>query len=315
MNEDTPPPSAPGADAEAGQSQVSVDAALESTLEVAEEQSGSRPLALDFEGANKLAAACRPTVLILAGAVATGKTSVYAALYERFGRGPFAGRLFAGSTTIPGFEKRCHGWRVISGSSEPKMEHTQLSALQWLHLRIRDEERERPIQDLLFGDYNGEIFDELASGGEAQVDYSFLRRADHVGVVLDGEKLCDPTQREATLQRSVYLVEQLLGGEHLADPRTLFVVLSKLDLVVGAGENQREASEEGVRQIASLIRERTGGYEPPILRLAARSESDRFPLGHGLNELLDLVTERPALHILNPPPAPESTDFFSGFIA
>jgi hypothetical protein len=308
-------PDTEGLTSESDEQPVAVDEALESTSSAERESDGGRTRALDIEGANQLAARRRPTVVILAGGVATGKTSVYASLYERFGRGPFAGRFFAGSITIPGFEERCHGWRVASGHSKPEMEHTGLSDLVWLHMRIRDTERERPIQDLLFGDYNGEIFSDLAAGVEDGTDYSFLRRADHLGVILDGGDLCDPTEREAALERSTYLVEELLQPGRLADPKALFIVLSKLDLVVASGEEQREAAEGVVEQIAALIQEGIGDYEPPVLRIAARSETDRFPVGHGLNELLDLVTERPAIHTLNGPPEIDSADFFSGFRA
>jgi hypothetical protein len=297
---------------EAERDPVGVDAALEQTESDALVASGERPTALGIEESNRLCATRRQTVVVLAGSVATGKTSVYAALYERFGRGPFGGRLFAGSTTIPGFEKRCHGWRIASGHSEPKMEHTKLSDLQWLHMRIRDGEREHPAQDLLFGDYNGEIFDGMASGAES--DYLFLRRADHVGVILDGGKLCDPTQREATLQRTLYLLEELKKPGRLAEPLVLFVVLTKLDLFVEGAETERERAEEAIEQVMGGVREVTG-EEPPLLRLAARSESDRFPVGHGLNELLDLVTEEPAAHVRNDPPPLSGGDFFAEFKA
>jgi hypothetical protein len=296
------------------QEEGGIDAALKSTVTPGEGE-GSRPLGLDFTMGNRLAAKRRPTVLILAGDVATGKTSIYAALYERFGRGPFAGRLFAGSSTIPGFEKRCHGWRVESGVHSPTMAHTPLTDLHWLHMKIRDVERQRPLQDLLFVDYNGEIFTDIASGPDSESDRSFLRRGDHVGVVLDGGKLCDATEREAALQRSTYLVEALMAPGVLADPKALFVVLSKVDLLAAAEEEQREAAEGIARKVAELINVRSGGYEPPILRVAARSETDLFPLGHGLNELLDLMTERPAVYVRNDPPSEPASDSFTGFIA
>ena len=294
---------------------VGVDEALESTVEVAESGADRRPLALDAEGANQVAAARRPTVLVLAGDVGSGKTSVYAALYERFGRGPFGGRSFAGSLTIPGFEKRCHGWRLASGASEPAMDHTQPSDLQWLHMRIRDAECEHPIQDLLFGDYDGEIFKGLARGEEPSVDMGFLRRADYVGIGLDGDHLSDPSQREAALENARYLVGALLKDERIADPSVLFLVLTKLDLVEARGEEHRQALERSIHELAQLVEEKSGGFEPPILRLAARSKSERFPLGHGLNELLDLITERPAVHVLSSPPSVSGHDPYTGFKA
>jgi hypothetical protein len=309
MSDETPTP-----ERETEESHVGVDEALESTVRPTEPVDDQRPLALDAEGANQLAAARRPTVLVLAGDVGSGKTSIYAALYERFGRGPFGGRRFAGSLTIPGFEKRCHGWRLTSGASAPTMSHTQPSDLQWLHMRIRDEEGENPVQDVLFGDYDGEIFKGLARGEEPSVDMSFLRRADHVGIGLDGDHLSDHSQREAALENARYLAAALLDEERIADPSVLFLVLTKLDLVETRGDEHRAAIESAIHEIAESVKERSG-HEPPILRLAARSASDRFPLGHGLNELLDLLTERPAVHIRNDPRSLENGDPYTEFRA
>lgn len=301
------------AESPAGESEI--DAALESAVESgAGDSPGSRPSGLNLVAANKLAAKRRPTVLILAGDVETGKTSIYAALYERFGRGPFAGRFFGGSVTIPGFERRCHNWRTASGAPIPSMPHTPLTELDWLHLRIRDAECKRPLQDLLFADYNGEIYADIASGADTEVDRSFLRRGDHVGVVLDGSKLSAGTEREAALLRADYLVTALSEPGVLVDPRALFIVISKFDLVATAGDSERQVAEESAARVGEQIKEKTG-HEPPILRVAARSETDIFPLGHGLNELLDLMSERPALYARNEPTIAPTTDPFAGFTA
>ena len=99
---------------------------------IGEETDGRRPSAFDAQLANSLAARTRPTVLVLAGGVACGKTSVYAAIYERLGRGEFAGRMFAGSYTIPGFEERCHYWREGSDRTTSWSKHTQGGDLPWL---------------------------------------------------------------------------------------------------------------------------------------------------------------------------------------
>ena len=313
IEDETQDQQAEAAEPAAGES--GIDAALESTVASGVgENSDVRPSGLDLSAANRLAAKSRPTVLILAGDVETGKTSIYAALYERFGRGPFAGRLFGGSVTIPGFERRCHGWRVASGAHAASMPHTPLTELYWLHLRIRDAERKRPLQDLLFADYNGEIYADIASGADTEVDRSFLRRGDHVGVVLDGGKLSAATEREAALLRASYLVAALSKPGVLVDPRALFVVISKFDLVAAAGESERLVAEETAARVGEQIKEKTG-HEPPILRVAARSESELFPLGHGLNELLDLMSERPALYARNEPTIESASDPFAGFIA
>jgi hypothetical protein len=293
---------------------VDIEEALQSTTaNPRADEHGTRALALDDGAANALAASRRSTVLVLAGGVGSGKTSVYAALYERFGRGPFGGRLFAGSLTLAGFEKRCHGWRVDSGQEIPTIDHTKATDLQWLHMRIRDEERRRPIQDLLFGDYDGEVFDALSGGASEEGDYRFLRRADHVGLNLDGDLLSLDTERDGAVTKATYLADALLEDGRLADPRSLFIVLTKLDLIVT--RKQLAPVEVALKSIADLIRSRNGGHEALVVRLAARSETDIFPLGHGLNELLDLLSEQPAVQISNGPPQFSSGDPFCSFIA
>src|SRR4051812_6581560 len=82
---------------------------LESALREAaanEVSATSRAHALTDRQASGLSARERATVIVLAGAVASGKTTLITALYERFGHGPIAGHRFAGSLTLPGFEAR-----------------------------------------------------------------------------------------------------------------------------------------------------------------------------------------------------------------
>lgn len=68
----------------------------------------ARGEALGSPGANRVAAQSRATVVVLLGNAGSGKTTVLAALYERFGLGPLNGHWFLGSRTLHGFEKRCH---------------------------------------------------------------------------------------------------------------------------------------------------------------------------------------------------------------
>jgi Double-GTPase 2 len=274
----------------------------------------SRALALDDREANVLAARRRPTVLVLAGRVESGKTSIYAAIYERLGRGPFAGRLFAGSQTIAGFEARCHYWRTASGLDVPRMEHTSASALPWLHLRLRDVELELPAHDLLFGDFDGETFDRLLTNQVQPSELPFLRRADHVGVVIDGAHLADPAEREAEVTSIKYLIDALLKDGGVASPSALSIIVTKLD-VLDAIENSgdRTGVTTALDSLTKFVAERTG-IDVPVLHLAARSESDKFPIGHGLEALLELLTLRPTLKA-TVPPDPTPVDPLYDFVA
>ena len=261
---------------------------------------GRRPSALDADLANELAARRRPTVLVLAGGVGCGKTSAYAALYERLGRGPFAGRLFAGSVTIPGFEERCHHWRQSSNMPNFDMRRTHREDLPWLHIRLRDAELEGEPQDLLLGDFDGERFDHLLANEQQSSDLPFLRRADHVGVVIDGERIADQASRADESVRLTYLVDQLYSDPE-ASPVSVILVITKVDLIDSIPTEARGEIEAAISSIHDHLQTRAMG-SVPIVRLAVRSKSSRFPLGHGLEDLLELLSLRPATHVETKPP-------------
>lgn len=259
-------------------------------------EDGERASALDPQRANMLAARRRPTVVVLAGAVGSGKTSIYAAIYERLGKGPFAGWMFAGSQTIPGLEQRCHWWRIESERNEPRMEHTRSESLPWLHIRIRDVERKSSANDLLMGDFDGEVFQDVLHGRAKAEDLKYLRRADHVGVVIDGARVADPTGRANERQQTQYLLDGLLAPGALASPRALSLIISKMDLVEDLKASERSDVEVWLEDLNRFANARTG-LSVPLMRLAVRSESSRFPLGHGLETFLGVLFLRPALKI------------------
>jgi Double-GTPase 2 len=256
-----------------------------------------RPSALTTEQANSLAARRRPTVLVLAGAIGCGKTSVYAAIYERLGRGPFGGYTFAGSETIPGFEQRCHWWRTDSGTTEQYMRHTQAEDLPWLHIRLGDVERREPVRDLLFGDFDGEFFDQFASNLMQAVQLPFLRRADHVGLVIDGSNIASPVNRAAEQQRVEYLLARLLEPGTLASPEALSLIVTKIDCLNPEEDlSGAESTLADINHRANDLAQRT----LPMLRLAVHSYDPRYPLGHGLETLLELLGVKPSVQVREP---------------
>jgi hypothetical protein len=264
------------------------------------EEVSLRDSALDVPRANALAAERRPTVLVLAGAVGSGKTSVYAAIYERLGRGAFGGWMFAGSRTIPGLEERCFLWRTESGRLTPHMEATRAGALPWLHLRLRDVERRLPAQDLLLGDYDGESFERIKDGRDDPSDLAFLRRADYVGVVIDGARIADATTRVAEQYDASLLVKALLKPKAIAKRSSLVLITTKVDEFEQFDDEPRQAANEA---LAAIQREASemAELDLPMLRLAVRSYVPHFPLGHGLESLLEILLVQGPVHLLNPP--------------
>ncbi len=281
--------------------ELDVDAALAQTArtEVA------RGDALTPEESFAIAAASRPTVVVFAGPVGSGKTTLMTNLYERLGRGPVAGRLFAGSRTLPGFERRCHLGRVVSGLDRPDTDRTAFDALPWLHLRTRASDLCSPSQDLLLGDFYGEHFTRLVAGTTQPDELPFLRRADHVCLIVNGERIASEVARVSERQAAHDLLQVLLRDGTLASAQVLSLVLTKLDMVHRAGVEAQNVADELLRGLAEEVRNSHSHTEVPIVLTAARSTIPELPLGHGLEELLALWVRRPQVQLAHvPPPVP-----------
>lgn len=76
-------------------------------------------------------------VVLLAGPHSCGKTTLIAAIYDMFFDGPVNSYNFAGSRTLPGFERRAFLARTVSDSPAPGAERTSLAEQnRFLHLRV-----------------------------------------------------------------------------------------------------------------------------------------------------------------------------------
>ena len=245
----------------------------------------ARSHALTDREASRLAATRRPTVVVLAGTVSSGKTTLITSIYERFGRGPIGPTSFAGSTTLPGFEARARGLRPQVGV-KPPMPHTHRDAVPWLHLRILGPTP--PAFDVLFGDFDGEVFDRVVEGKDAPESVPALTRADHLSVVIDAEALVSGLDRPLATQRAIDLINVVSTTGVAASPAALSIVLTKLDLLNRASSDDRRAARRTLETIRSHLASRIATTSPPVFETAAISDHSELPLGHGVDELLTM---------------------------
>jgi hypothetical protein len=296
-----------------GGAELDVDAAL---AEV-QEQEVARGDALTPRESFSVAAASRATVVVFAGHVGSGKTTLMTSLYERLGRGPVAGRFFAGSRTLPGFERRCHLGRVASGLASPDTQRTTFDALPWLHLRTAAADNYLNAQTLLLGDFYGEHFSRLVAGTTKASELPFLRRADHVCLMINGEKMASDVSRVHETQASTDLLKALLEDQTLASPRALSLVVTKLDVVNRAGRAAQDEVDALCTALAGEVRREHPNIDVPIVLTAARSTISALPLGHGLEELVALWVDRPQIQLSHePPPIPaQQQSAFDLFLA
>jgi len=66
-----------------------------------------RGQALTTSEASQISSAKRSQLIVIAGEVKSGKTTLLTSLFHCFQKGPFSGYMFAGSKTLVGFDLRC----------------------------------------------------------------------------------------------------------------------------------------------------------------------------------------------------------------
>jgi len=243
---------------------------------------------LDESGAAKLAAAKPVRLIVTTGPVDAGKTTLLTSLYELFQSAPVANHLFAGSLTLPAFEKRCHLSRTASGADSPDTPRTPFGDTKYLHLAVCSGSSPKTCLDLLFTDVSGEAF-ERAKDSTAECErLSFLKRADHLLMLLDGEKLVRDDKRWATAQDSTTLLQSFLDSGMLAARCMVKVVFSKYDCLLAAAAD-KESCETFWAATKKKFETKFGNRLASLqfAEIAARPKrSTALDFGHRLPELL-----------------------------
>lgn len=296
-------------ESEADASTLDVDQALAEEVEDIGLQLGG---ALTNEQAREITASSRTTVIVLAGGVKSGKTTLLTTIYEHFLQEPLAGYLFAGSRTLAGFERRCHPGRIESGLFVPRMKTTHKLEPPWLHLRIREIDLRRPALDLLFADLSGEWFNEIVQGKTAPEELPHVFRADHLSLVLDGRKLSRLGDRDEERQKIEQLARVLVETKSVASPRALSIVVTKWDEVARVGPDAQDFADSAVSRVA-----KSAGFAtaPPYWRTAARPRTTDFSIGHGVAALFGFWVSKPQLSVEHEFPLTRVADPFFTFRA
>ncbi len=254
---------------------------------------------LTSEAASSITRRSMTQVILLAGAVGSGKTTLIASIYERFQEHQLAGYLFAGSRTLVGFEKRCHLARIASERARPDTERTLLAqGTRFLHLQTRREDLCGPIRDLLLTDLSGELFRRAGDSSEECRKLGVLLRADRLVLLIDGERLIDPRRRhQATLEPKM-LLRRALDEGMLSQHVHVDVVFAKWDLMQDDAFGTTTAAF--VETTTEEFSKRYGGCVRSLhfYHVAARPDATKrmpigpdatkeMPIGVGLENLFD----------------------------
>ncbi len=258
---------------------------------MAEEKSKGRRFpegdVLDAAEGGEILRASPASIVVLAGPARCGKTTLVGGLYELFHRGPFGGYRFAGSRTLPGFERRCHLARIASGLETPDTERTLRSdGKDLLHLRLAEEDGS--FRGILFSDIYGEAFRRAADVAEECQKFTVLKRADHVAVLVDGAKAADKRERQAAFASADALIRQCLDCGMFDGESSVQVVVTKWDLVAGNTGNEQFVDGK-IGWLDGRYASRVGSLTSH--KVSIRPVGGGLTPGHGIADLLRWWTQ------------------------
>lgn len=166
-------------------------------------------------------------LIVWIGEEGAGKTTLCVELYEQQRRGN-DGVAFAGSWTLLALEQLAHRRRT-TGSLPPAGPAGAPDGRDVLHLALSA--GGAPMH-LLFADLPGALFRRLADNQLAVGELPWLRRADKLVLLVDGERLADRGTRSSTLTRTRQLIERLRSAVLPRDrAQRLALLVTKWDLV------------------------------------------------------------------------------------
>lgn len=249
-------------------------------------------------------------VVIIAGPFNSGKTTILTSLFEAFQEAPFANFLFRGSRTLVGFEKRCHLGRKESGSDEPNTTHTSLrEGVKFLQFALTAiEGADFSHSNLLLSDISGELFRRVRDSSAAAKELSALRRADHLCLVIDGEKISTQEGRQIARNDSRSILRSIIEAGVLSPDCIIDIAFTKWDLVVEVLDSSAsKETQEFIKTTKSVLKAIAPQYELRFHEVAARPyRNAKVPFAHGLPTLLrswvgQERSERPAIFLSTVP--------------
>ena len=229
-------------------------------------------------------------LIIIAGPYGSGKTTILTSLFEAFQEAPFGNYTFRGSRTLVGFERRAHLGRKESGQEYADTPHTSAGeGVRFLHFCLAFRSQlGMDYANLLLSDISGELFKRLRDASDSVNELISLDRADHLCLVIDGQKIVDRETRHVARNDSRSILRSIVESGRLARECAIEIAITKWDVVVEA--IQREGATDLKTFLDETLRALRGvavEYEVRVHEVAARPPVvAKVPFAHGLPTLL-----------------------------
>jgi hypothetical protein len=248
-----------------------------------EDQLFTSEAALSTDEARSITSRRGATVVLLLGEVGTGKTTLLAESWELLlNRGVIGRCRFAGSRTALAFEERAYYSRIESGLRAPVTPRTQEQDDGFLHLRMRRPAGDR--KELLLADVTGEHFERVREGAQLRQEFDWIDRVDRFLVVLDGQCVATPGEREVAITRTRRLLYALQPSGVVASSARVALGLVKSDAL-----SDEDWTDYGDVEDNLLRDVRSVDPEAPAFRTAARPQDSGPP--RGLDDVFEWLCE------------------------
>lgn len=229
----------------------------------------------------------RANLVLLIGEPECGKSTLYAALFDRFHKGGCAHYLFAGTKTPVGFERRCHKARFLSRNDVSKNDRTPNFEFSYLHLSVRHASMKKPIEHLLFADVNGEKFQTARDSDEDMQKMSILKKAEHIFFVADGDMLIDNGKRHNVKDEMTSILKRALQNNMIDPKKGINLLITKWDKIVSAGK------ADGIEQfLTTPLQSQFDCLIKNVLKIASRSQNTEIPSGYGVDDFLKVILSK-----------------------
>lgn len=248
------------------------------TIEASSLEQLSASLTMNLEQVAQLMTSRYCHIIGIVGSPDAGKTASLVSLYLLLSTGKLRSFQFADSRSLMALDEISRGTRRWNSGVPPEQMtgHTMqpdARSAGLLHVRLRFAETGEPV-DFFLPDLPGEWSASLVDSN--RVDrFEFLKAAECIWVMVDGDQLRDQTSRKDAIHRTNMLIRRLC--EFLEDYHPKFIlVVTRRD-----GGEVPFSAIEAIKNATSLH-----GKEIEVVEIASFSENPTIPAGFGIDELI-----------------------------
>ena len=223
-------------------------------------------------------------IIGLLGAPASGKTACLVSLYLLLAHNSVDGFTFADSRSLMALDELSRGARTWCGGMPEQMTvHTELKggrSAGLLHFKlIRKSDYAR--LHLLIPDLPGEWSTSLIENNRTD-RWSFLRAADAIWVMVDGQALIEKDKRQSAIHRTSLLIDRI-AALFSPDIPAVRLIVSHSDLGKPTEEILQDLRKDAAQHDIDLS----------VSHIASFSETDGIAAGEGIADLIAQTVARP----------------------